>query len=257
MSEKSAVYLTIMENYQNNLWTRTANKTLKFSPYQRNLSLTFHFITAFWGSGDQTVCLLSLNTHLWNFPVFDIFKNMGSYHMIVNCFSFFSCIWLIVTFHVRMEGDICVGEWAIKGKYGKLTSNIYGVFEFVVHYLVHMVALIYFYWKVIRESKKMLQKQEHTTSANTQKVSEVTWYFKYLDFKQYQKSFTGSENSKYCPQKDWHVDRVKKVCIQLYFHLISWGLYILHVTLTMCGGLCRSNCNCLHYLHFQPICRTH
>ena len=79
-----------------------------------------------------------------------------------------------MTFHVRMEGDICVGEWAIKGKYGKLTSNIYGVFEFVVHYLVHMVALIYFYGKVIRESKKMLQKQEHTTSANTQKLSEVT-----------------------------------------------------------------------------------
>ena len=49
-----------------------------------------------------------------------------------------------MTFHVRMEGDICVGEWVIKGKYGKLTSNIYGVFEFVVHYLVHMVALIYF-----------------------------------------------------------------------------------------------------------------
>ena len=69
-----------------------------------------------------------------------------------------------------MEGNTCVGGWVIKGKYGKLTSNMYGVFEFIVHYLIHMVALIFFYGKVIRESKKMLQKQEDTTSANTQKV---------------------------------------------------------------------------------------
>ena len=74
-------------------------------------------------------------------------------------------------FNLEWMGDTCVGGWVIKGKYAKLTSNMYGVFEFIVHYLVHMVALVFFYGNVIRESKKMLQKQEDTTSANTQKVA--------------------------------------------------------------------------------------
>ena len=55
-----------------------------------------------------------------------------------------------------MDGGICVAGWAIKGKYAKLTSNMYGVFEFVVHYLVHMIALVILYGKVrgVKESHK-------------------------------------------------------------------------------------------------------
>ena len=70
-----------------------------------------------------------------------------------------------------MDGGICVAGWAIKGKYAKLTSNMYGVFEFVVHYLVHMIALVILYGKVIKVSKKVIKSQEDTTSSATQKVS--------------------------------------------------------------------------------------
>ena len=59
-----------------------------------------------------------------------------------------------------MEGNTCVGGWVIKGKYGKLTSNMYGVFAFVVHYLIHMVALIFFYGKVIRESRRCFRNKK-------------------------------------------------------------------------------------------------
>ena len=69
-----------------------------------------------------------------------------------------------------MKGDYCVAGWVIKGKYAKITSQMYAVFEFIVHYLVHMIALVFLYGKVIRVSKRMLRKQEDTTSANTQKV---------------------------------------------------------------------------------------
>ena len=69
-----------------------------------------------------------------------------------------------------MDGDQCVSGWVIKGKYSKLTSNMYGVFEFVVHYLVHMIALVLLYGKVIRTSNKVLKRQDDTTSTNTQKV---------------------------------------------------------------------------------------
>ena len=48
----------------------------------------------------------------------------------------------------RMEGEECQGGWLIKGKWAKLTSNMYGVFEFLVHYLVHMVTLVFLYGKV-------------------------------------------------------------------------------------------------------------
>ena len=70
-----------------------------------------------------------------------------------------------------MDGGICEAEWAIKGKYAKLTSNMYGVFEFVVHYLVHMIALVILYGKVIKVSKKVIKSQKDTTSSATQKVS--------------------------------------------------------------------------------------
>ena len=70
-----------------------------------------------------------------------------------------------------MDGGICVAGWAIKGKYAKLTSNMYGVFEFVVHYLVHMIALVILYGKVIKVSKKVIKSQKDTTSSATQKVS--------------------------------------------------------------------------------------
>ena len=71
----------------------------------------------------------------------------------------------------RMEGSGMSGaEWLIKGKWAKLTSNMYGVFEFLVHYLVHMVTLVFLYGKVINTSKKTLNKLESSTSAATQKV---------------------------------------------------------------------------------------
>ena len=70
-----------------------------------------------------------------------------------------------------MDEGICVAGWAIKGKYAKLTSNMYGVFEFVVHYLVHMIALVILYGKVIEVSKKVIKSQKDTTSSATQKES--------------------------------------------------------------------------------------
>ena len=74
------------------------------------------------------------------------------------------------TYTISMQGNVCAAGWVIKGKYSKITSQLYAVFEFVVHYLVHMIALIYLYGKVIRVSNQMLQRQETTTSVNTQKV---------------------------------------------------------------------------------------
>ena len=47
---------------------------------------------------------------------------------------------------------------------------MYGVFEFVVHYLVHLIALGILYGKVIRTSKKVLKRRDDTTSTVTQKV---------------------------------------------------------------------------------------
>ena len=75
-----------------------------------------------------------------------------------------------------MEGDTCVGGWVIKGKYAQLTANIYGVFEFFVHYVVHMIALIILYGKVISISKKVLKAQDDTTSSATQKVNLNNYY---------------------------------------------------------------------------------
>ena len=72
-----------------------------------------------------------------------------------------------------MEGDACVGGWAIKGKYATLTSNIYGVFEFFVHYAAHTIALIILNGKVIKESRKVLKAQNDTTSSATQKVNMI------------------------------------------------------------------------------------
>ena len=69
-----------------------------------------------------------------------------------------------------MNGNECEPGWVIKGKWGEITSNMYGVFEFIVHYLIPMVALMFYYGKVIRSSKQTLQKQDRTTSAATQKV---------------------------------------------------------------------------------------
>ena len=87
----------------------------------------------------------------------------------------------------RMDGDICVAGWVIKGKYAKLTSNLYGVFEFVVHYLVHMIALLILYGKVIQVSRKVMKREDDTTSSNTQKVNclfltcaGVVFYFPFI-----------------------------------------------------------------------------
>ena len=67
-----------------------------------------------------------------------------------------------------MQGNVCVAGWVAS----KLLADIYAVFEFVVHYLVHMVAFIFLYGKVIRLSSKVLKRQDDTTSEATQKV---TW----------------------------------------------------------------------------------
>ena len=74
-----------------------------------------------------------------------------------------------------MEDEECQGGWLIKGKWAKLTANMYGVFEFLVHYLVHMVTLVFLYGKVIKISKRTLNKLESTTSAATQKVMCISF----------------------------------------------------------------------------------
>ena len=71
-----------------------------------------------------------------------------------------------------MKGPICVAGWVVKGKWSKITSNMYGIFEFFVHYLVHMVALFYLYGKVIMTSRKVIKRQDDTASTVTQKVNE-------------------------------------------------------------------------------------
>ena len=71
-----------------------------------------------------------------------------------------------------MEQGECAGGWVIKDEYARLTANIYGVLEFIVHYLVHMIALLYLYGKIIRTSNKVLKRRDDTTSTNTQKVSK-------------------------------------------------------------------------------------
>ena len=72
-----------------------------------------------------------------------------------------------------MNGNECEAGWVIKGRWGDITSNMYGVFEFIVHYLIPMGALIFYYGHVIKSSKKALQCQDRTTSAATQKVSVI------------------------------------------------------------------------------------
>ena len=69
-----------------------------------------------------------------------------------------------------MVENICVSKWAIDGKWGKLTFQIFGGFEFIVHYLVHITSFLYLYGKVIGRSNKVLRNAEDTTSTATQKV---------------------------------------------------------------------------------------
>ena len=76
-----------------------------------------------------------------------------------------------------MEGSTCVVGWVIKGKWADLTAKLYAIFEFLVHYLVHMIALIFLYGKVIYVSKKTLSSTEATTSAATQKVLATYIFF--------------------------------------------------------------------------------
>ena len=82
-----------------------------------------------------------------------------------------------------MDGDTCVAGY-IEGKYTKLLFDIEAVFEFVVHYLVHMICFFYFYGKVIRTSNKVMKKQEDTTSANTQKVKCLMFFFRLTNLTQ-------------------------------------------------------------------------
>ena len=72
-----------------------------------------------------------------------------------------------------MEGNTCIVGWVIKGKWADLTAKLYAAFEFLVHYLVHMIALIFLYGKVIYVSKKALNSTETTTSTATQKVMAI------------------------------------------------------------------------------------
>ena len=72
-----------------------------------------------------------------------------------------------------MENGVCIAGWVFKGRYGKLTADIYAVVEFFVHYLFHMVAFTIFYGRVIQTSNKVLKRQEDTTSASTQKVTDT------------------------------------------------------------------------------------
>ena len=70
-----------------------------------------------------------------------------------------------------MEGNVCVAGWVAS----KVLADTYAVFEFFVHYLVHLAAFIFLYGKVIRTSSKVLKKQEDTTSKATQKVIFNSW----------------------------------------------------------------------------------
>ena len=74
----------------------------------------------------------------------------------------------------RIVDGVCTFGWLITGRWHDFTSKMYSVFEFVVHYLVHAVALIYFYGKVILTSRKALLNQADTTSSATQKVLHYT-----------------------------------------------------------------------------------
>ena len=69
-----------------------------------------------------------------------------------------------------MEGNVCVVGWVIKGKWADLTAKLYSLFEFLVHYIIHMIALMFLYGNVISVSRKALSSNESTTSAATQKV---------------------------------------------------------------------------------------
>ena len=70
-----------------------------------------------------------------------------------------------------MKGDKWQGGWIFKGKWGDFTVKLYAVIEWVVYYLIPMIALIYFYGKVIKSSRQTIQHQDRTTSAATQKVN--------------------------------------------------------------------------------------
>ncbi len=77
-------------------------------------------------------------------------------------------------FFSRVVDGKCTFGWVITGKWSEITSKMYCVFEFVVHYLFHSVALIYFYGKVIMTSRKALHEQSDTTSSATQKVINIS-----------------------------------------------------------------------------------
>ena len=72
-----------------------------------------------------------------------------------------------------MNSGKCEPGWVIQGKWGEITSKGYAVLEFFVYYLFPISALIYYYGKVIKSSRKAIQQQERTTSAATQKVRPV------------------------------------------------------------------------------------
>ena len=69
-----------------------------------------------------------------------------------------------------MKDNQCQGGWIFKGKWGDFTVKLYAAIEFVVYYIIPMIALIYFYGKVIKCSRDSLKRQDKTTSAATQKV---------------------------------------------------------------------------------------
>ncbi len=72
--------------------------------------------------------------------------------------------------YFRMDGDKCVAGWIIEGKWGEVTSKMYAIFEFIVHYVIPLISLVYLYGKVIWTSNQALTGNEDTTSRATQKV---------------------------------------------------------------------------------------
>ena len=73
-----------------------------------------------------------------------------------------------------MKGDDREDGWIFTGKWGEITVKLYAVIEFVVYYSIPMIALIYFYGKVIKYSRDTIQRQDRTTSAVTQRVNTDT-----------------------------------------------------------------------------------
>ena len=71
-----------------------------------------------------------------------------------------------------MKDGECEDGWIFEGKWGDFSVKLYAVLDTIVYYIFPMIALFYFYGKVIRCYRNALKSKESTTSAATQKVKK-------------------------------------------------------------------------------------